>query len=60
MKYPRRKNSFFNVLAIFILCTLIFYQVLITLILPLRFNIFILFLEVLLLLFFLFRIVWPY
>ena len=59
MKYPRR-NNFFSVFAILILCCLIFYQVIITLILPLRFNIFILFLEVILLLFFLYRIVWPY
>ncbi|MGYP000622924929 len=53
-------NSFFNVLAVFILGVLIFYQVIITLILPLRFNIFILLVEFLLLLFFLYRIVWPY
>lgn len=59
MKCPR-PNNFFNVVAIFILCVLLFYQVLITLILPLRFNIFVLFLEVLLLLFFLYRIIWPY
>ena len=53
-------NSFLNVLAVFILGVLIFYQVIITLILPLRFNIFILLVEFLLLLFFLYRIVWPY
>ncbi len=53
-------NSFFNVLAVFILGVLIFYQVIITLILPLRFNIFILLIEFSLLLFFLYRIVWPY
>lgn len=53
-------NSIFNVLAVFILGVLIFYQVIITLILPLRFNIFILLVEFLLLLFFLYRIVWPY
>ncbi len=49
----------FTVLAIFALSILIFYQVLITLILPLRFNIFILLLEVLLLFFLLFRIIYP-
>ena len=53
-------NSFFNVFAVFILGVLIFYQVIITLILPLRFNIFILLIEFSLLLFFLYRIVWPY
>lgn len=60
MKYPRKKGSVLNVFAILILCVLIFYQVLITLILPLRFNIFVLFLEVILLLFFLGRVIWPY
>ena len=55
-----RGPSIFGVFAIIGLLILIFYQVLITLILPLRFNIFILLIEVALLLFFLFRIIWPY
>ncbi len=61
-RYPpkKRPNSFLNVLAILVLCILIFYQVLITLILPFRFNIFILFIEIVLLLIFLYRIIWPY
>ncbi len=54
------RNSFLNVICIFVLGVLIFYQVIITLILPLRFNIFILLVEFVLLLFFLYRIVWPY
>ncbi len=53
-------NGFFSVLAIFVLGILIFYQLIITFILPLRFNIFILLIEICLLLFFLYRIVWPY
>ena len=55
-----RGGGVFSVLAILALSVLIFYQVLITLIVPLRFNIFILLIEVALLFFFLFRIVWPY
>ncbi len=62
--YPHRPNKkgggVFTVLAIFALCILIFYQVLITLILPLRFNVFILFLEVFILIILLYRIIWPY
>ncbi len=58
---PHRKGGgLFTILAIFALCILIFYQVIITLILPLRFNVFILFLEVFLLIILLYRIVWPY
>ena len=57
---PRKNGSFFTVLAILGLSILIFYQVIITLILPLRFNIFILLIEISLLLFLLYRIVWPY
>lgn len=59
---PPRKGpgSFFAVLSILILSCLIFYQVIITLILPFRFNIFILFIEIVLLLFLLYRVVWPY
>lgn len=57
---PNRGGSIFTVLAILILSVLIFYQVIITLILPLRFNLFILLIEVFLLFFLLFRIIWPY
>lgn len=57
---PHKNGSFFTVLAILGLSILIFYQVIITLILPLRFNIFILLIEISLLLFLLYRIVWPY
>lgn len=53
-------NGFFTIFAIFGLSILIFYQVIITLILPLRFNIFILLIEVSILFFLLFRIVWPH
>lgn len=53
-------GSVFTILAIFALSILIFYQVLITLILPIRFNIFILFIEVFLLFFLLFRIIYPH
>lgn len=56
---PPRGGGFFTILAIFALLILIFYQVLITLILPLRFNIFILLIEVGLLFFLLFRIIYP-
>lgn len=56
---PRRPYGF-NIIAIFLLSVLIFYQALITLILPFRFNIFILWIELALLFFFLFRIIWPY
>lgn len=58
---PRKKGSgFFSIIVIIGLSILIFYQVIITLILPLRFNIFILLIEVALLFFFLYRIIWPY
>jgi len=53
-------GGLFTIIAIFVLSVLIFYQVIITLILPFRFNIFILFIEVLLLFFLLYRIVWPH
>ncbi len=58
--YPNKGGGVFSVFAIIALSILIFYQVIITLILPLRFNIFILLIEVALLFFFLYRIVWPY
>jgi hypothetical protein len=57
---PCRGNGFFTILGIFILLFLIFYQVIITLIIPLRFNLFILFIEVLLLIFLIYRVIWPY
>lgn len=59
-KRPCGGGGIFSVFAILALSVLIFYQVIITLILPLRFNIFILLIEVGLLFFFLYRIVWPY
>lgn len=55
-----RGGGIFTILAIFALCILIFYQLIITLILPLRFNIFILLLESFILLFLLYRVIWPY
>jgi len=61
MTNNRHNNfSFFTIIGIFLLSVLIFYQVIITLILPLRFNLFILLIEVFLLFFLLFRIIWPY
>ena len=52
-------GGFFTILAIFGLSILIFYQVLITLILPIRFNLFVLLIEISLLFFLLFRIIYP-
>ena len=49
-----------TIIILFILGVLIFYQALITLILPFRFNIFILLLEISLFFFFMLRIIWPY
>jgi len=49
-----------TIIILFILGVLIFYQALITLILPFRFNIFILLLELALFFFFIMRIIWPY
>jgi len=57
---PHRGSGLFSIIAIFALCILIFYQLIITLIIPLRFNIFILLIEVFLLLFFLYRVIWPH
>ncbi len=59
--YPNRNfgGGFFTVIAIFALSILIFYQIIITLILPLRFNLFILLIEVFLLFYLLFRIMYP-
>ena len=53
-------NGFFSIISVFILSCLIFYQTIITLILPFRFNIFILLIEIFLLFFILYRIIWPY
>ena len=59
--YPcKRPGSGFTVIILFILAILIFYQLIITLILPFRWNIFLLILEVFLFFFFLGRIIWPY
>ena len=58
--YPRGpRGGFFTILAIFRLCILIFYQIVITLILPFRFNVFILLIEVFILFWLLFRIIYP-
>lgn len=53
-------GGFFTIIAIFVLCVLIFYQLIITLFLPLRVNIFILLVEIFLLTFLLYRVIWPY
>lgn len=52
--------SVIAILAVIFLAILIFYQTLITLILPFRFNLFILLIEIFILFFILFRIIWPY
>jgi len=54
------KNPFFTLILIFCLSILIFYQIIITLILPLRFNIIVLLVECFLLFFLLFRLLWPF
>ena len=60
--YPRRNpgGGVFTILLIFCLCILIFYQIIITLILPFRFNVFILLVEVFILFWLLFKIVYPH
>ncbi len=60
--YPHKNfgGGFFTIIAIFCLAILIFYQILITLILPLRFNLFILLIEVFALFYLLFRIIYPH
>lgn len=60
MKPHNNRGSIFTVFGILALSVLIFYQIILTLIIPLRFNIFILLIEITLLLFLLYRIVWPY
>jgi hypothetical protein len=57
---PNKGGGLFTIFAIFALCILIFYQIIITLILPLRFNIFILLLEVFILIVLFYRVIWPY
>jgi len=57
---PGPFKGFFGVLAIFILCGLIFYQALLTFLLPFRFNLLILLIEIFILFYILWRIVWPY
>ena len=60
--YPNKNfgGSFLTILAIFCLAILIFYQIIITLILPLRFNLFILLIEVFLFFYLIFRIIYPH
>ena len=53
-------GGFFSIITVLILSGLIFYQTIITFILPLRFNIFILLVEICLLVFVLCKIIWPY
>jgi len=53
-------NGFFSLITVLILSCLIFYQTIITLILPFRFNIFILLIEIFLLFFVLYRLLWPH
>jgi len=52
--------NFYTILGIIFLSILIFYQTILTLILPFRWNIFLLLVEICLLFFLLFRIIWPY
>ena len=59
MKCAGPRNGL-TIIILFILGMLIFYQALFTLILPFRFNIFILLLEIFLFFFFIVRIIWPY
>lgn len=55
-----KPRSGLTIVLLFTLSILIFYQSIITLILPFRFNIFILFVEILLFFVLLIRIIWPY
>lgn len=55
-----KPRSGLTIVLLFTLSILIFYQSIITLILPFRFNIFILFIEILLFFVLLIRIIWPY
>jgi len=58
--YPNRPKGFFAVILTGLLLVLIFYQLIITLILPFRFNVVVLMIEVILLMICLYRILWPY
>ena len=53
-------KGFWSFIWFLILCTLIFYQLIITFFFPLRWNICILLIEIFLLFFILYRIIWPY
>ncbi len=53
-----RNKPFFTIVIILFLSVLIFYQILITLLLPLRINIILLMIECFLLFYFLFRLFW--
>lgn len=53
-------GGFFSIITVLILSGLIFYQSIITFILPFRFNIFILCIEIFLLVFVLYKIIWPH
>lgn len=54
------RRPFLTLIGLICISVLIFYQIIITLILPLRFNIFILMVEVFILFIMLFRLLWPY
>lgn len=56
--YP--KHSFLILISLLAISILIFYQIIITLILPLRFNIIVLLVESLIFFFLLFKLLWPY
>ena len=49
-----------NLFWVLVLCFLIFYQIILTFIFPFRWHIFILLLEISILFFLLYRIIWPY
>lgn len=57
---PNPFNGFFGIIGIFILCVLITYQLILTFFVPFRFNLLILFIEICLLFFILYKIIWPY
>lgn len=55
-----KKPGLVYFIAIIALSLLIFYQIIITLILPFRWHVFLLLLEISALFFLIFRIIWPY
>lgn len=57
---PGPFKGFFGIIWIFILCILICYQSIISFFFPVPFNLIILFAEILLLFWILWRIIWPY